>query len=63
MALEATAMASVSCPLCHTVAPAMTGVALAANGEWRCPQCQQNWTANRLATVAGYADYCAKRSA
>lgn len=63
MALEATAMAAVICPLCHTVAPATTGEALAAKGEWRCPQCTQNWTAVRLATVAAYADYCAKRSA
>ena len=63
MALEATSMAAVICPLCHTVAPAITGESLAANGEWRCPQCHQNWTAIRLATVAAYAAYCAKRSA
>jgi len=62
MALETTPTASVSCPLCHTVAPATTGEALAAHGEWRCPQCHQNWTALRLATVAAYSDYCAKRS-
>jgi len=56
------ATTSVSCPLCHTVAPAMTGEALAAGGDWRCAQCHQNWSATRLATVAAYAEYCAARS-
>ena len=61
MALEAGGTTSVSCPLCHSVAPALTAEALAAGGAWRCPQCQQNWTAARLATVATYSEYCAKR--
>jgi len=60
MALEMGGTASVSCPLCHSVAPALTAEALAAGGDWRCPQCHQNWTAARLATVATYAEYCAK---
>ena len=50
------------CPLCHSAAPALTAEALEAGGGWRCPQCQQNWTAARLATVASYSEYCAKRS-
>jgi len=63
MTIESTASTSLSCPLCRTVSPAMTGEALAAGGDWRCPQCHQNWTAPRLATVAAYAEFCAKRSA
>jgi transposase len=59
---ESGATTSVSCPLCHTVAPPMTSEALAAGGGWRCPQCHQNWSAARLATVAAYATYCAGRS-
>ena len=62
MALEASGTTSVRCPLCHSAAPALTAEALEAGGGWRCPQCQQNWTAARLATVATYSEYCAKRS-
>jgi hypothetical protein len=55
-------LASVSCPLCHTVAPELTGRALAAGADWRCPHCDQMWSAARLATVAAYAEYCAQPS-
>ena len=61
MTLASGAMAAVSCPLCHVVAPPAIVEALAAGGDWRCPQCDQNWSAARLATVAAYADYCASR--
>jgi len=53
---------AVSCPLCHTVAPPATRETLTEGGDWRCPQCHQNWSAARLVTVAAYADYRAARS-
>jgi hypothetical protein len=63
MTVESRAVASVSCPLCHTMAPLASEEALAGGGAWRCPQCDQNWSAIRLATVAAYSVYSAKRSA
>jgi len=51
-----------ACPLCHTVAPALTDAALVAGADWRCAVCDQMWNAQRLATVAGYAEYCAARA-
>jgi len=53
---------TISCPLCHTEAPALTDRALAAGGDWRCPQCHQMWNEGRLATVAAYAHYCLERT-
>jgi hypothetical protein len=61
MTLASGALAAVSCPLCHVVAPPAIVEALAAGGDWRCPRCDQNWSAARLATVAAYANYCASR--
>jgi hypothetical protein len=55
-------LSTLSCPLCRTVAPTLTADTLAAGGDWRCPRCDQKWSARRLATVAGYTDYCAQRS-
>jgi len=37
MTLASGAMAAVSCPLCHVVAPLAIVEALAAGGDWRCP--------------------------
>jgi transposase len=48
-----------SCPLCHTVNPAMTDEALTAGASWQCTRCGQTWDAHRLAAVAAYARYCA----
>jgi hypothetical protein len=56
-------LVTISCPLCHTEAPALTDRALAGGADWVCPQCTQCWTATRLATVAAYAAYCAQRGA
>jgi len=53
-----TAPAAVICPLCHIEAPFAIGESLASGGYWRCPRCQQNWSARRLRTVATYADWC-----
>ena len=61
MMLASVTAATVSCPLCHAVAPPAICEALAAGADWRCPQCDQNWSAVRLATVAAYAEYCATR--
>jgi hypothetical protein len=55
--------AGLACPLCHTVAPALTDAALSAGADWRCAVCHQMWNARRLATVAAYAEYCAARAA
>jgi hypothetical protein len=49
----------VSCPLCHTTHPSLTGDALEAGGHWRCIRCDQRWDARRLATVAAYAAWVA----
>ncbi len=61
MTLLADATVAVNCPLCHTIAPPAICEALVAGGDWRCPQCDQNWSAARLATVAAYVEYCATR--
>jgi len=47
-----------TCPMCHTVV-ALTQQALAAGATWRCARCGQRWDADRLATVAAYAEYAA----
>lgn len=47
------------CPLCHTPEPRMTDVALKAGESWRCSVCDQQWSAQRLATVAAYAAFAA----
>ncbi len=54
---------SFECPLCHTAAPALTETALLAGADWRCAVCHQMWTAQRLATVAAYAQYCVELAA
>jgi predicted CXXCH cytochrome family protein len=54
--------ATATCLLCHTVAPTTTAERLAEGGDWRCPNCHQNWSAARLATVAAYTEYSAARS-
>jgi transposase-like protein len=56
-----TSIAPLSCPLCHTLAPAVTGDTLLAGGSWQCPSCTQTWNARRLETVAAYAQFCAQR--
>jgi transposase-like protein len=56
-----TSTPALSCPLCHTPAPAATGDALAAGGAWQCPSCTQTWNARRLETVAAYAQFRAQR--
>jgi hypothetical protein len=45
------------CPMCHTVAAAMTGAALDSGGYWLCLRCGQEWDARRLATRAAYSTY------
>jgi hypothetical protein len=45
------------CPMCHTVAAAMTGSALDSGGYWLCLRCGQEWDAHRLATRAAYKTY------
>ena len=44
MTVESKVVASVSCPLCHTMAPLASEEALAGGGAWRCPHCDQNWS-------------------
>lgn len=59
-ALVSDAVGPVSCPLCHTQAPALTDRTLAAGEIWRCPLCHIAWSAARLATVAAHAEYSAQ---
>ena len=49
------------CPLCHTCAQAVTPESLAAGATWVCTTCGQSWSAERLETVAAYAQYAATR--
>jgi predicted Zn finger-like uncharacterized protein len=44
------------CPMCHTAA-IVTQSAIEAGGDWRCVRCGQHWDAQRLATVAAYAEW------
>ena len=46
---------SPTCPLCHTLASAVTNDALAAGARWQCTRCGQTWSATRLAAAAAYA--------
>ena len=48
---------TVSCPMCHMVHPSLTPASVAAGEDWRCSRCGQRWDAERLATVAAYADW------
>jgi predicted Zn finger-like uncharacterized protein len=48
------------CPMCHTSA-SVTQSAIQAGGDWRCVRCAQHWDAERLATVAAYAEWAADR--
>jgi ribosomal protein L37AE/L43A len=50
------------CPLCHTRDQAVTPELLAAGATWTCTTCGQSWSAERLDTVAAYAQYTAARS-
>lgn len=51
-----------ACPLCHTTSARLSDAGFAAGGHWRCTTCGQSWTAERLATVAAYADWVIRRS-
>jgi len=51
-----------TCPLCHTVDPTMTNIALSAGVDWHCSRCGQRWDTMRLAAVAGYAMWLSART-
>jgi hypothetical protein len=51
------------CPGCHTAAHSLTMSAVLAGASWRCTQCAQRWSADRLAAVANYAAWVAARAA
>ena len=48
-----------TCPLCHTVETLVTDELLQAGADWTCARCGHVWNAQRLETVAGYAQYVA----
>ena len=52
-------MTAPTCPLCHTVDMNVTLETLATGAGWHCTMCGQRWDADRLATVASYAQYVA----
>jgi ribosomal protein L37AE/L43A len=62
MTLETQVLPVAACPLCHTASARLADAAFAAGGLWRCTTCGQNWTAQRLATVAAYAAWVAGRT-
>jgi ribosomal protein L37AE/L43A len=49
------ALATPTCPLCHTEDTTTTVQAVAEGSTWRCARCGQMWSADRLAAVALYA--------
>jgi hypothetical protein len=51
-----------ACPLCHTPSARLCDEEFAAGGDWQCSTCGQNWTAQRLATVAAYEAWVISRS-
>ena len=51
-----------TCPLCHTVDPTTTNIALSAGADWHCSRCGQRWDTIRLAAVAGYAVWLSART-
>lgn len=51
------------CPGCHTAAHSLTMSAVLAGTSWRCSQCAQQWSADRLAAVANYAAWVDARTA
>jgi hypothetical protein len=51
-----------TCPLCHTVDPTMTNIALSAGADWHCSRCGQRWDTIRLAAVVGYAVWLSART-
>ena len=55
-------MGRARCPLCHTVDPTMTNIALSAGADWHCSRCGQRWDTVRLAAVAGYAAWLSART-
>ena len=57
------AVGAAICPLCHTPEPRMTDAALRAGGSWRCSVCDQQWSAQRLATAAAYAAFAVRHDA
>jgi hypothetical protein len=51
-----------TCPTCHAVDAGMTNAAISGGADWRCPRCDQQWDAVRLAAVAGYAAWLSARA-
>lgn len=61
-ALAAEPHAFVTCPNCRTPEPTVTNAAASAGAVWRCTQCLQRWSADRLATVAAYSLWLRERT-
>jgi transposase-like protein len=49
--------AVITCPLCHTDAPAMAAPDVLQDETWTCRTCGQDWSAARLRRAASYAVY------
>ena len=50
-----------TCPLCHAHRVASTQEPLETDEDWRCARCGQRWDAPRLAAVAAFAEWVARR--
>jgi transposase-like protein len=61
MTLDSPGLPLARCPLCHT-STTLSEQAVAAGEYWRCVTCGQNWTAQRLATVAAYEAWVVHRT-
>jgi hypothetical protein len=57
---QQTGESSPECPMCHTASGSLTAQSLRAGGAWACARCGQEWTAERLDTVAAYARFAAR---
>lgn len=48
------AVAPDTCPMCHTLRPAVDSAG-GGSDAWRCPRCGQQWDADRVLAVGAYA--------
>jgi hypothetical protein len=51
---EPDVLAAATCPMCQTRS-SLSHTGVESGSAWRCVRCGQQWEANRLAAVAGYA--------
>jgi transposase len=60
---DASVLPPSTCPLCHTVGPALSSGVLDIGALWTCARCGQRWNAQRIATVEAYLRFADSRLA